>query len=71
MWVGGKLLRCNLISNSCFQTYFDEYKFPCGHGFFNRGNLTMPRVEECVNTAMDHLLTFMGEYVISDNSTVH
>ena len=50
----------------CFQTYFDEYRFPCIHGFFNRGNLTIPGVEKCVNSALDHLITFMEEYVVND-----
>ena len=57
---------------SILQTYFDEYRFPCIHGFFNRGNLTVPGVEKCVTEAMDHLITFMETYVVSNgNVTLH
>ena len=52
------------------QTYFDEYRFPCIHGYFNRGDLTVPGVEKCVNASMDHLITFMEAYVVGDNSTL-
>ena len=50
---------CNL------QTYFDEYHLPCIHGFFNRGDLSNPKVAACVDTAMDHLLTFMEANLVN------
>ena len=46
------------------QTLFDEYEAPCVHGFFNRGNLSDPGVAECVNSAMVHLITFLGNNVV-------
>merc|ERR1712227_1199158 len=48
------------------ETFFDEYEDPCAHGFFNKGNLTDPVVKECVDTAMDHLQTFIKTYVINN-----
>lgn len=47
------------------QTYFDEYHLPCIHGFFNRGDLSNPKVAACVDTAMDHLLTFMEANLVN------
>eukprot|EP00091_Calanus_sinicus_P018636 TRINITY_DN4321_c0_g1_i3.p1 TRINITY_DN4321_c0_g1~~TRINITY_DN4321_c0_g1_i3.p1 ORF type:complete len:178 (-),score=38.31 TRINITY_DN4321_c0_g1_i3:74-607(-) len=54
-----------LASTVIATTYFDEFEDPCNHGFFNRGDLTDPAVEECVSRAMDHLVEFMTDYVLN------
>ena len=40
-----------LASQTIERTVFDEYEDPCGHGFFNRGDLTDPAVAACVDQA--------------------
>jgi len=52
-----------LASTVIGTTYFDEFEDPCNHGFFNRGDLSDPAVEECVNRAMGQLLEFMTDNV--------
>jgi len=52
-----------LASSIIETTYFDVFEDPCNHGFFNRGDLSDPAVEECVTRAMDQLLEFMNAYI--------
>jgi len=46
-------------------TFFEEFEDPCRHGFFNRGDLSDPVVEKCVNRAMKMLLDFMTNYIVN------
>jgi len=55
-----------LASTIIETTLFDEFADPCNHGFFNRGDLSDPAVEECVNRAMEQLLDFMTTYVVNN-----
>lgn len=48
-----------LASQVIERTVFDEYTDPCGHGFFNRGDLTDPAVAACVEQAWQHLTHFL------------
>jgi len=55
-----------LASTIIQTTFFDEFENPCNHGFFPRGDLSDPAVEECVNRAMEQLLDFITTYVVNN-----
>ena len=48
-----------LAEETIERTVFDEYEEPCGHGFFNRGDLADPAVAACVSQAWQHLTHFL------------
>ena len=52
------------LMSSVLQTQFDEYEAPCEHGFFNRGDLNDPVVANCVNLAIDHMISFLNTTIV-------
>ncbi len=44
-----------------FQLTIVETASPCDHGYFNRGDLSDPAVEECVEFTYEEMLRFFEE----------
>jgi len=43
--------------------YIREFNVPCIHGFYNRGNLNIPGIQECVETAYEEMMMLFDTYV--------
>ncbi len=48
---------------SIFQIFIYETEVPCTHGYFNRGNLDIPEVYDCVEYTYTELIDFFAQYL--------
>ncbi len=42
---------------------FETFEDPCTHGYFNRGDITDPVVNECVERTLELLKEFFGQHI--------
>ena len=52
-----------LATGASAKDWIESFELPCNHGFFNRGNLSDPLVNQCVELAYSQMLTFFDVYL--------